>query len=121
MQVGDQVEITFGKRRGERGRIVGRGKMSSRWRVRVGLESVEYPEVKLRKVSKSVASTTKKKKKSVKRPCQVCGKAVYKNEEIFVMEKYWHVNCFKCTLGSTQTLDARSPQTQVPHAKSDSH
>ena len=95
MQIGDQVEITFGKRRGERGRVWVE-KMSSKER-RVGMASVEYPEVKLRKVSKSVASTTKKKKKSVKRPCQVCGKAVYKNEEVFVMEKYWHVNCFKCT------------------------
>ena len=76
---------------------MGRGKLSSRWRVRVGASTVEYPEVKLRKIQGVASTSKKKKKKSVKRPCQVCGKAVYKNEEVFVMEKYWHVNCFKCT------------------------
>ena len=99
MRVGDKVEITFGKRRGRNGTIIGRGKMASRWLVRCGTVSVEYPEVKLRKIQDSSEVSTKKKKKqtSVKRPCQVCGKAVYKNEEIFVMDKYWHQDCFKCT------------------------
>ena len=94
VKIGDTVQITFGKRRGEIGKIVARGKTASRWMVRCKDARVEYPEVKFRSTTSSRA---KKKTTRVKRPCGTCGKAVYKNEEIFVMEKYYHENCFKCT------------------------
>ena len=74
---GDRVRITFGKRKGKLGRILGRGKKSkSKWRVRVGgRDVVEYDESRLEKFQKAVKVTatteTTKKEKNKTRPLSI--------------------------------------------------
>ena len=57
ISIGTRVEIVFGKRLGQVGRVVRQGKLSGRWRVRVESKKnqsvvvVEYPSSKLRPLS----------------------------------------------------------------------